>query len=590
MLALPFVLCAQDDSRIVTVDLELESASLFQGVAAQAKVVFAGQVDSVEQSVLPRDTPDISFLRQEVTDLAPDQKGQVQLMLTFLPRKSGLLLLPAMSWDSGGLIVRTKPVRLRVGSVKSTEAMKLVLIPDRHEAYVGEPVRIDVLWDCHLPAANLRQLMFHPTFVNQPGVEVEVPRVHFPETEQMGLPVAGRRIIARRELQEESTELGRITFSLFIRFTEPGDYSFEASRLELFRLLKKGGRFAPYASYFNNTLFEVVDLSSSAEYLFTESDPFQIKIHELPETGQEKTFSGLFAPVGIETSIKPDTGDVGQLMELTVRVTSDTAVGFLSLPDFSLQPGLQHRFWVEEEPRRVWRPDGAEFKVRFRPLTTSIQAFPSLAFQVFDSLAGRYQLRQTQAIPLEVRENDGQTVFRLEQSHSEDTILTDQSEGIWHNDTSRTVNDLMNTIINSMADGFWLWIVLVSGGAIACLPMIRERRRRATDATYRSQVRAYEQYRNSRAGGLEYKRDAFRAYLATMSQKSQDAFTLGDAEAWLQSFSVTDEDRATVRQLFQQEDAEKFDRRPKVERNSTKLDELDALAKRIFHLVQQEMK
>jgi len=396
-------------------------------------------------------------------------------------------------------------------------------------------------------------------------------------------------VIARRELFEESSQLGRVSFSVFLRFAAAGEYQFEPTRLELFRLLKDGARFAPYASYFNNTLFEVADLTSPAEFLFVESDPFGIRVLELPDSGQEHVFSGLFAPVQVETRIKPDAGDVGQLMELSIRVISDTPTRFLSLSDLKKQVGLQHRFWVEEEPRRIWHPDGTEFLVRFRPLATTIQAFPSLTFQVFDSESGKFSVVQTASIPMDVGEKDGKAVFRLEQTRNEDMILTDQPAGIWHNDPGRKTSDFMNMIINSMADGFWLWIVLVIVLALALLPGVRERRRRAIDPAYRSRVEAYAKYNKRSGDSAGDKRNAFRMYLAAMSQKSSDTFTVGDAEEWLQWCDATETDRATVRELFQQEDAEKFDRESKLQ-TSLEAEVLDALVKRIFHLVKKEMK
>jgi len=53
--ALFIPLQAQEETKTGTVDLKLENASLFQGVAVQATAVFPGDVKSVEQTLLPRD-------------------------------------------------------------------------------------------------------------------------------------------------------------------------------------------------------------------------------------------------------------------------------------------------------------------------------------------------------------------------------------------------------------------------------------------------------------------------------------------------------------------------------------------------------
>ncbi len=582
-------LTAEETKPQVVLDLQIENVSLFEGLPARVDVVFPENEVELENMMLPRDTDDISFLRQEVTQVLTGKVTGTEVSLMILPRKAGLVMIPALSWETDVALYRTQPKQVSIGGLKKSDAMQLRVTPVKSAVYAGEPLRVDVEWSSRLPAASLRQLIFNPSFMHRAGVEMDIPRQDGPEELQVGLPVAGRRIIARRVVPEKSDELGRIQFSIYLKFSEAGEVAFDATRLEVFRLLGSGGRFAPYAAYFNNTLFESVAADVRCEYLFVEAEPFQINVLPLPipATGTEQAFSGLFAPCRFETKINTSKCDVGQLMELSVRVYSDASAGFLELPDLRQQVGLQHRFWVESEPRRIWHPDGAEFIFRFRPLTTTIQAFPALGFQVFNPQSARYEYLQTSAIPLEVLEVDGRTYFELEPASIEKAGLTDQPDGIWHNESATRTSDLMNTIINSMADGFWLWLLVTTGVAAALVPWLKERRRRAIDPVYGGQVKAYAAFsRLSNNTTPESKRAAFRAYLAALGQKSERAYTVGDAREWLTSHGAATADIETVMDLFQQEDAAKFDRK----KSTITSPELDALAKRIFKPVQQEVK
>lgn len=460
-------------------------------------------------------------------------------------------------------------------------AMRLTITPAKREAYVGEPIRIDIVWECDLPAGALKQFLFDPAIFYHPSIEVEVPRSTEPEAKQVGLPVGGRRIIARRDKPKgNDTTLGRISFSLFARSTEPDDFTFPPSRLQVSRMKKGQGRFAPYASYFNNSLFEVVEEGQESERIYAEAASFAMTVHPLPEEGRHAAFSGIFQPCRFETSIRPAKGRVGDLMELSVRVFTDVASRFLDLPYLGHQSGLRHHFWVDKDIRRVWQPDGAEFLVRFRPLTTSVRAFPPLTFQVFNPATGVYESIRTPSIPLEVMAQNGQTVFERSRLADGTSSLTDSSDGVWHNDRADRMNDVLNTMVNLLADSFWMWMVLAPVLFLIGLPLVRERRRLATDADYRRQVAAYKAFHGLREGDPS-KWDAFRAFLAAVSGQSEQAYTVGDAVETLQRFDVDAEDMNAVRQLFESDDCAAFG-------DCTcpqQVPRLNALAKRTFQRI-----
>ncbi|MEM9399933.1 MAG: hypothetical protein AAF984_06960 [Verrucomicrobiota bacterium] len=407
------LISSQENEVLQPLKLEIENKSLFEGLSARALVYFPPNVIPADEASLPSDTEAISFLRQEIVESGEAESQQAVMILTFLPRRSGLITFPSLSWNIQEIPYATQPRQCYVGSLKKSDLMRLSVTPAKTKIYVGEPVRMDVRWECDLQAGALRQLKLNPPFFFKSNVQVDIPRSNVPEKDQIGLPVGGRRIIAKRDLLHHKDQLGQISFSVFIRFTEPGAYAYAPTRLELFHLKNTSGRFAPYASYFNNTLFDRLESASDCEYLYQQSEPLQFEVLHLPLEKQDGSFSGLFEPCRIESSVEMTQGDVGQLMELSLRIFSEVSSGFLELPALSQQKSLRHRFWVDNQLRRIWQPDGAEFRVRFRPLTTSVRAFPELAFQVFDPQAGRYRFKRTSAIPLEINQNNSVHCFGL---------------------------------------------------------------------------------------------------------------------------------------------------------------------------------
>ncbi|MFC1763722.1 hypothetical protein ACFL6U_16815 [Planctomycetota bacterium] len=586
MILLVYVSCvvAEEPLTAVPLALRMESPTLFVDVLAQSVVFAPDKIAWPDELPLPEDTDAISFIRLERTQQTQEPKAGSEWRLSFLPRRPGLVTFPALSWDIEGKCYQTAAQQIHIGSARKEPAMQLEIRPAQTTVTAGEPLRIDIHWHCALPAAELKQLTFNPPFFYQSGIELEIPRPLVPAERQIGLPVGGRRIIAER-VAGTKDHLGTVQFPVFIRFTQAGSHAFESSRLELFQLLEAKGQFAPYASYFNNSLFERRDPSSRYDYLFTESLAFEIKVLPLPEIGKDASFSRLFAPCQIETSIQPETGDVGQLMELSVRVYSEAPSGLLALPDLTQQASLRHRFWIESEPRRLWQPDGAEFLFRFRALTTSVRAFPSLTFQIFDPNTGGYRYQQTRAIPLVINEKNGQTFLRRDLLLDENANLTDDPTGIWHNDEANKMSDLMNTLVNALANSFWLGIVLGPLVFIVLRPWVLRRRRRATDPVYSRRIAAYERFRKCPETD-ENKRVVFRSYLAAISNQFDRAYTVGDALAMMRRYQVRDEDMETVRTLFEAEDSARFNRT----KAALTTPALNSLAKRIFRCVDKATK
>ena len=535
---------------------------------------------------LPADTAEFTFGQWQRTDAssAPTTSAAMrgsQLILTFIPRVSGLLTLPPISLDVGEKRALTAAKQILVGVPHRSAVMSLAIRSSSTNVRVGEPVRLVVTWECALPAGQLQQLDWAPRFFFNPDIEIEIPRSTVPAERQIGLPVGGRRIIA--ELEKSAAypaQLGRVSFTVFVRFKASGAFELPTSRLNVSERVVAGGKFSPYAAYFNNNFFDAVEPTTAHRRWFVEGAPLTVQVTPLPPASGPSV-SGWFSPCRVEATITPASGLVGQLIEMRLRVFSDTPEGFLDAPDVAKQAALRHRFWVDKDVRRIWHPDGAEFLVRFRPLTTDVHAFPELRFTVFDAASGTYQTVVTAAQPLVVLPSQGRTVFNRTELADNPAPPADQPGGIWHNEPATRFSDFMTFLINLLADGFCYWLALFGLLAVIVRPVMEKRRRLALEPAYRRRVLAYRAFRCCPEQS-EAQLAAFREWMAALSGTQAAALTSRDIEKILSDLRLPSADVVMARAFFDAQDVAAYGR----EKSSPQQPALGALARRIARAAQ----
>ncbi len=535
---------AEEDAReVVELPLEFKEQTWFTDVLATAVIRFPESVKQPED--LPTGDRNVSFAAVEViesaTKKAKNNGDGAQAVVRFQPRNTGVAVFPTLEFESETKIYRTRSRQFLVSVPQPTEEMQFEFTPRRTSVYVGQPLRIDVAWSSDLPANRFRALQCAPKLFYSDDVDVVIPRCTAPEEQQVGLPIGGRRIVARREKPADDEDaFGAVSFPVFLRFHEPGKVEIPATRLECALLKGRTSAFAPYAAYYNNGLFEPLSALKAYERVFVESKATSIEVLALPVEGRSELFSNLFQPSQIDVAISTDELMVGQVLNLDLRVQSDAPHGMLELQPLNLQRSLRGRFHVSEEFSRTWYADGTGFRARLRPLSTDIVALPSLRIPIFDSISGKYQDFQTASIPLKVNPQDGRNYFDV-RSLNPDQQLTEHPAGIWHNSHPGTMNHLLNIIISVLAEYWWLWILACSSLFALLLPWVRERRRRAVKPVYRRQALAYRELLKCSEGTPE-KWEAFLQFIAAGFSMPAGAWTSGDAVKRLRELDLPHED------------------------------------------------
>ncbi|EMI55493.1 Tetratricopeptide TPR_2 repeat protein [Rhodopirellula sallentina SM41] len=560
------------------VTLEFDQETWFTDVVATATVPLPESVEQPEE--FPFDD-DVSVI--DISIAAKGRGGEAhEAVVRFLPRHAGLCTFPSLEFISESIAYRTPSTQFIVSEPQRSEEMSFELTPASQSVFVGEPLRIDVSWSSREQTTRFRSLRCFPPFFNDDNVEVVIPRCTAEEDNQMGMPFGGRRIIVERQPpKEQPSQFGDVRFPLFVRFREPGRFELPAVRLEIALRNGNGGAFAPYAAYYNNGLFEPLSSLSSYERVYAESTPLTIEVKPLPAANRSERFSNLFTPCEIEVSIPKRELEVGQVVEVDLRIRSDAPHGMLELQPLTLQRSLRGRFHVSPEFGRTWYPDGTGFRARVRPLTTDVTAFPSLQIPVFDSERGEYRDLQTTAIPLKVNPYEGNQFFDVRRLITEPT-LTEQPDGIWHNARPTIMTDFMNRLAGVLAEYMFVWLALGVAVYAVALPWVRERRRRAIDPRYRRQALAYQRLKSIPEGTQE-KWFAFRSFLATGFSVPEEAWTHGNARQRLAELDLSDDEISLIEQLHNESDRLDFSE----QKPGFAIPSLNHLADRLFRKFRQ---
>ena len=563
----------------VSVAVEMINQSWFTDRTGTAVIHFDDLVVTPES--LPSGVKGLSFIDIEVREASDSRSDKSTVIIRFILRDTGIVTFPSLEFFSETKHYRTIPEQLAVGSVVRTEAMSITLSPAKRQVYVGEPLRIDVTWQCDLEAGRLQALNYYPPFFNDSTVEIVIPRTTEVEQQQVGLPIGGRRVIGKRTLNEGNTKaLGTVELPLYLRLSEPGVYTLPATRLECAYLNDGNRNFGQYAAHFNNSLFAPEESDARYERFSVETAPIEIEVLPLPAEGRASSFSGLFAPVRVEVAVTPEALLVGELMQAELKVFTDAPHGMIDLPRLSRQRGLRGRFLVDDDLGRTWRTDGTTFRCRLRALTTGVEAFPSLHIQTFNPATGKYEMLATEPVVLSVEPNEGQEFIDLKSYKGVGVTLSNQSEGIWHNQKANRMNDLINTIVVCLASWFWLWLLLGVAGFLLMLPIARERRRRSLDGKYRARAESYAAFRKL-AESDPAKWPAFLHFLAVSFDSEGKAWTVRDSEQALQVIGVSQEDTESVLALHREADEEDYS----VQHPEAQLGALNAVGKRILGLL-----
>ncbi len=533
-----------------TPELNFRDRSIFVNEATMLIYRFKSEVEP--ELELPASTENLAFLNVSFEKLKKSQGFNYAAYVYIVPRTTGLITLPSLPFTVGEVDCKSAITQFTAGQIKQDSSMRLTYTPAKTQVYVGEPVKVDVHWRSPYSMSALRQLNVTPAFFTNPNITSVVPRPQFPEEQQIGLPFGGRRVIAHNT-SNENDPLGDVRFTIYLSFDKVGSYQLEPTRLQVQRLLGKVSHYRRYAAYFDNSFFEPAENNQLFERLYVDSNTMDFEVLPLPADDSAPVFSGLFEPVDIELSLNPHETQVGQLMEATVKVKSEVDPQFLTIPPLNTQKSLRNRFWTNENQARLWQPDGRQFTMRMRPLSADLNTLPPLQFKTFDPAVGEYKTYTTEAIPIKITPDGDERFFDISKLPNTTISIESNAAGVWHNQPNKPMDNLVNTIVNSLASQFWIWLIIGPLGYFIIGPILRRKYLLATNESFRLRYEAWMKLRKQPTN-----EQAFEDYLATALDMAPGSLTTKDLTTELQKNGASEDLIANVNDYFKQRNASQF--------------------------------
>jgi hypothetical protein len=523
-------------------------------------------------------THDCRIIGIRVEKTSKDSGNDHTAIIQFRPMRSGAIELPALEFKGETKSVITAATKLTVSERVKSDRMQLRFsVGNLRDLYVGQAVRIDLEWRSDLPASALRSLRINPDFFSHSAIQIVIPRSTEDEELQMGLPIGGRRVIARRQINpDQPKELGTVHLPIYVKFLEAGIYTLDDLSLECSIVDQSSGNFDRYAAHFNNGLFEEVDTSEKYERHYTTAKPIEFSVLELPKEKQSALFSGLFEPVHFELKLSDDAIELGQILELDIEVTSEFPHGMLDLPPLKLQPSLRAHFLVDSEIGRLWQERGTTFKNRLRTLSSHLSAFPALRFQVFDPQTSRYIWKETDPQSLKISSRDGINYIALSAFEGAQVPLVDFNDGIWYNRKNSSMNFLLHTIHSLLNDYFWLFLAAGPLAFFTLRHLVKEWRKQALDPDYKKRAQAYTEFKKLPEGN-ELKWRAFLNFLAAHFDAKGIAWTASDTRAALEEVNVDSKIIAEIEAIHISKDKSQFSQ----DEEAGEISDLNSTARRV---------
>ncbi|MEQ8850679.1 MAG: BatD family protein [Phycisphaerales bacterium] len=364
----------------------------------------------------------------------------------------------------GGTVHRSNQVSMRVKEPEKLDDPILLVELSNKSPYVGEPVEMVVT------LLQRREVVRGSFSIPRGGDRI---RTYPGSTDARFSQVNDRFqfmgenvtvMVGRTEF--EATEYRVAQFRRMIVPQETG-------RLSLGEMIFSGDQSRPSRSFFDRGLQRVV----------IPSDPIELDVRPLPESGRPSNFNGLVGEYTVHASVMPQEVRVGDPMTLTVHVLGPLPQ---AVPDdVANQDAVASGFRVSENEPPKLTESSRVFTWTIRATNADVESFPSIDLPHFDPASGEYRIARSREIPLKVLETEVVDVSDVEGMSAESAAasLEGADGGIRHNYRGEAAlavaagADIQNAMWKPIAAGA-ICLPPVACVAIGLVGVVQQRRKR----------------------------------------------------------------------------------------------------------------
>lgn len=327
-----------------------------------------------------------------------------RLVYEVTPLREGEFEVPSLEVTVEGQTYRTAPVTLLAVQPAEDQRFVLRLELDAEQAWVGQPVRLRLLWAAR-DTAEPR------------SIEGEIP-----ESFQTFTP------------QDASWRAGMSPFTIRYRGQRAeagvrrhrdaeGELSDVLALEQILVPLDAGDlRIGPFS-----LVFHVVDAFARDRWGRAQNDrrvsvaaPITLRVRPLPTGGRPEGFAGAVGPVALEAAADRTEVRVGDPIELTLRIRADEPIRRIGPPVLEALANLSESFRLDPDG---WEhvqttPTEREYRTTIRARDEQVAAIPPIELPWFDPDRGEYVVARTGEIPLRVQATPGVEISTAERSPS----------------------------------------------------------------------------------------------------------------------------------------------------------------------------
>ena len=482
------------------------------------------------------------------------------------PKRTGRLIIPAITLTVEGQTVRTGAVAINVQKPMEIDNFKLVLELSKPRVFVGEPVRLRLVWYI---GQNVRNVQFNLPLLNEDAIYATNPRINLQTGKNYRIPLNGEEISGvQGSGQLDGKNYTTLSFDKILIPKKAGRISLKPATVAFEALIgsrptRSQGIFSGVFGRQNQDVYRKSVIPSNVLIL---------EVAALPDEGRPANFSGHVGSFRIETSAVPTDVNIGDPITLTINLSGPEYLDHIDLPPLQEQTLLASDFKIPNE-MEGGKYEGVRkvFTQTVRAQRSDIDAIPPIELAYFDTDSETYKVARSKPIPITVRETKIVTASDAEGLGAENPGAA--AVEAWTRGIAYNYEDLDAIVDQSFGSGSWLlspgWLSMVGLPPVAygfLLSGVLFARRRNSDPLAARARRVFSEVsrelktleKGEPDSTAEAVSDSLRRYLGGKLRISHGALTFNDIAEPLTTKGVAPDDLEDLRQLMKKCEASRY--------------------------------
>ncbi len=408
----------------------------------------------------PNNSTSVTIINGKMTKTV---KNEYIFAYTLTAKKAGAFIIPSIRVNVEGRQYRTSPISVLIRKPTTSDDYKLRLKLSKEKCYVGEPVKLTVVWYLN---KDVRGFDITLPILDEPDLFIADPPVNLSGAGVINLPVDGKQVPGIQSQERLDGKIyTTISFSKILIPKKAGLIDIAPANIVCESLVGYRSRTKRSSDPFDMFAdFSPFGSRRRAVYkrVVVQSNGLQLNVLPLPEKGRPGNFAGHIGKYHITTTATPRDVSVGDPITLKIIISGPEYLDHVAPPDLAHQEDLIHDFKVPEDigDGEVTQY-GIVFTQTLRALRPDVKEIPPIKLPYFDPDAGKYKVAESAAIPIKVKYSKVFTAADIEglSTPTENGKKVESlSRGIAQNYTG---NDLLiNQSVKSYVK-LWLPIIIV---------------------------------------------------------------------------------------------------------------------------------